>query len=349
MVRHRSLADFGEIETLVRRERPRHVYYSAGRYERPDAGRMDAKGWQGSDLIFDLDADHLPGIDPREATYAEMLSACKAELTALLTFLEHDFAFEDITVVFSGSRGYHVHVRDPSVYKLDREARREIVDYILGASIEVETIIEREAVVGTGRRTPVAQRRLQPGVGWSGRVHGELVALTEEIRALDRTEAIARLQGFDGIGAQRAERITDIMANNGAEIRSGNIDLHPAFLHLVAAVAARTVDRQSAAIDEPVTTDTHRLIRLPGSLHGGSGLRVREIPRPDVEAFEPLVDAIPETFRGQSIEIDVHEPIEVELGGTAKSLEAGNHRVPEYVGIFLMASGHALKAPERAT
>ena len=35
---------------------------------------------------------------------------------------------------------------------------------------------------------------------------------------------------------------------------------------------------RAAQADEPVTTDVKRLIRHPGSLHGGSGMRVVPIP-----------------------------------------------------------------------
>jgi DNA primase small subunit len=61
MIRHQSLLDLGDLGGFLSREAPRHVYFSAARYGDPGAGTMDAKGWRGADLVFDLDADHLPG------------------------------------------------------------------------------------------------------------------------------------------------------------------------------------------------------------------------------------------------------------------------------------------------
>src|SRR6056297_2083024 len=84
MVRHQSLLELGEVGDFLRRERPRHVYFSAGRYDDPGADDMDAKGWRGADLVFDIDADHLDGVDPQRDPYAEMLAAGKAELVDLL-------------------------------------------------------------------------------------------------------------------------------------------------------------------------------------------------------------------------------------------------------------------------
>ena len=124
MVRHRSLLDLGDIEDFLARKQPRHVYFSAGRYDDPSASSMGEKGWRSSDLVFDLDADHLPSVVLGEDSYAEMLAKCKDALLRLLDFLEDDFGFEDLTVVFSGGRGYHVHVRDERIRGLERDARR---------------------------------------------------------------------------------------------------------------------------------------------------------------------------------------------------------------------------------
>ena len=42
---------------------------------------------------------------------------------------------------FSGHTGFHIHVRDPSLMGLDSNARREIVSYIRGEGLEVNTIL----------------------------------------------------------------------------------------------------------------------------------------------------------------------------------------------------------------
>ncbi|MFB6198534.1 MAG: DNA primase small subunit domain-containing protein, partial [Halobacteriaceae archaeon] len=159
MVHHRSLYDLGTLDAFLERERPRHVYYSAGRYDAPGAGTMSAKGWQNSDLVFDLDADHLPTVTPGEDDYDEMLRQCKEQLLRLIDFLEDDFGFEDLSIVFSGGRGYHVHVRDDDVLSLESEQRREIVDYIRGTGIEIDALVETEMVGGSAGRTSPAPKR----------------------------------------------------------------------------------------------------------------------------------------------------------------------------------------------
>ncbi|SFS06066.1 DNA primase small subunit [Halomicrobium zhouii] len=343
MVRHRSLLDLGEIGDFLERKRPRHVYFSAGRYQDPSAPSMDEKTWLSSDLVFDLDADHLPAVELGEDSYAEMLEKCKDALLCLLDFLENDFGFDDLTVVFSGGRGYHVHVRDEGIQQLSRDSRREIVDYVRAVGLEPDGIQTKEIRPGN----TAASRVLQTEGGWGQRVHDSLLAFVGELEAMDEEAALEELQELDGIGEGRAKTVYGAIQANREAIESGNLEAGGVGIRtLVETLLDQVVEEDIAPIDEPVTTDTNRLIRLPGSLHGGSGLAVQRIDRDSIEEFDPLVDAVPETFTGHEIAVEIDEDVEVELGGDTFTFQAGARSVPEHVGIFLMARGQAEKGPE---
>ena len=307
---------------------------------------MTDKDWQCSDLVFDLDADHLPRVTLGEDSYAEMLAMCKDALCRLLDFLEDDFGFEDIEVVFSGGRGYHVHVRDDAVVHLEREHRREIVDYVRGIGLEFDALIEREPVAGLGRKTPTARKTIRTEGGWSGRIHDHVLTYLDEVLAMDEDQARERLTQFEGIGDGKAEAILTAARTNRDEIAAGNVTVHTAISQLAERFATRTVERDNAPIDEPVTTDTNRLIRLPGSLHGGSALETRRIRRDDIDDFDPLVDAVPETFTKHDVRVAVTQGGDVELGGDIFTVSEGEQSLPEYVAMFLMARGRAEKEKE---
>ena len=342
MIRHRSLYDLGDLDTFFADTAPRHAYFSAARYDDPGASTMGKKGWRSADLVFDLDADHLPGVDPETTSYREMLAACKDALERLLAFLEDDFAFDDLTVVFSGGRGYHVHVRDEAVRELDSEARREVVDYVRAIDLDAEGLIRTVSDRGTTKRV------LRTEGGWGARVHEALVAYADNLREMDEEAARSRLTELDGIGEGRAETILGAFERNPDAVREGNVEAGgPGVRRLVSALAARVTATETAPIDEPVTTDTRRLIRLPGTLHGGSGLVVTPIDRDDVAAFDPLCDAVPDRFVGRDIRIVCETDRTVELNGTRLSVAPGETAVPEFAGIFLMARGDARKAPEQ--
>ena len=339
-VRHKSLLDLGELSDFLARERPRHVYFSAGRYQNPSASTMSGKSWRSSDLIFDLDADHLPAAEPDD-TYAEMLAKCKDALLRLLDFLEDDFGFEDLTVVFSGGRGYHVHVRDGGIQGLERDARREIVDYVRGIGLDPEQLIRKEM------RGNVTARVLPTDGGWGRRVHRKLLAFVDDIESVDEETALARLQELDGIGEGRAKTIHGAIRKNRQAIEEGNMEAGGVGIRtLVDSLVGEVVEADNAPIDEPVTTDTNRLIRLPGSIHGGSGLAVKRLDRGTLDAFDPLVDAVPETFRSHEITVEVTDGGRVELDGDSFTLEEREVTVPESLGVFLMCRGRAEKGQE---
>ncbi|RQG95851.1 DNA primase small subunit PriS [Natrarchaeobius chitinivorans] len=346
MVRHRSLLELGDLSEFLVRKRPRHVYFSAGRFRDPGASSMSAKDWQSADLVFDLDADHLPSVTLGEDSYGEMLAKCKDALLRLLEFLEDDFAFEELEVVFSGGRGYHVHVRDDDVRHLEREHRREIVDYVRGIGLDFEELIDTETVAGLGRKTPTERRLLRTGGGWGARTHTHFMSFVDELLELEEAAALERLQEFDGIGEGKAQATLNAARNNRDGLEAGNVTVHTAVAQLAERFATKAVERDGAPIDEPVTTDTNRLIRLPGSLHGGSGLETVRLERDEIDDFDPLVDAVPETFRGQEIAVDVTDGGEIELGGDIFTVPEGDQSVQEYVGVFLMARGRAEKEKE---
>ncbi|MDB9248697.1 DNA primase small subunit PriS [Halorubrum ezzemoulense] len=342
MVRHQSLYDLGDVDTFFADNAPRHAYFSAARYDDPGATTMGQKGWRNADLVFDLDADHLPGVDPETTSYPEMLAACKDALVRLLDFIDDDFAFEDVTVVFSGGRGYHVHVRDESVRELDSEARREIVDYVRAIDLDSDGLIRTVSDRGTTKRV------LRTEGGWGARVHDALVEYADDLREMGDEAARERLMELDGIGEGRAETIRGAFDRNPTAVREGNVEAGgPGVRRLVSALAARVAATDAAPIDEPVTTDTRRLIRLPGTLHGGSALVVTPLDRDELADFDPLRDAVPDRFVGREIRIETDADRTVELNGERVRVESGRSTVPEFAGAFLMARGEARKAPER--
>jgi DNA primase small subunit len=349
MVRHQSWLDVaggGSLVDFLTRQQPRHVYYSAGRYRDPGADRMSEKGWRAADLVFDLDADHLPGVDAASDSYADMLRTCKDALRRLLDFIERDFGFEDVEVVFSGGRGYHVHVRDEGVLELGRDQRNEIVEYVRGPDIEFGDIVRTETVDGIGLKNPTQKRTLPTDGGWGGRVHRHLMDLVDEVRELPQEEALARLQAFPNVGEGKASAIHRAATESYDQLAGGNVDVHPAVVSLAKQLFEQALEADGAPIDEPVTTDINRLIRLPGSLHGGTGLVVTPIERDGIDAFDPLDDAVPEPFLDHEIRVAVTEPGHAEFRGDTFTLEEGECQLQEALGVFLMARGRARKVAE---
>ena len=96
---------------------------------------------------------------------------------------------------------------------------------------------------------------------------------------------------------------------------------------------------RAALADEPVTTDTKRLIRMPTSLHGGSGMRVQPLELRDLHDFEPLVDAV--VFSMRDVRVDLSHAVTIPMLGSTYELQKGINTVPEAVAVFLCCRGMA--------
>ncbi|MDY6764950.1 MAG: DNA primase catalytic subunit PriS, partial [Halobacteria archaeon] len=331
MVRHKSLLDLGSLDTWLADTKPRHVYYSSAIYSRPDVPNMGEKGWLGADLIFDLDADHLEGVSPDDP-YPEMLEKCKQSLMVLLDFLENDLGFGDLEIAFSGGRGYHVHVHDEEVQNLDSQSRREIVDYVQGIGFQPELAFSGETVGGEhGRKSPVEVRKLNEGA-WSKRIRDYILDFGDELTRIDEEEAVERLKGFENVGDKKARKILGVFRDKRDAIESGNLDVVGGLRGFWDALIEQAVSERHAETDEPVTTDTKRLIRLPGSLHGGTGLRVTSIERDDLSDFKPLEDAV--VFSDHEVDVISDGSNEINVGGRTFNIVEGENNLPEYAAIF---------------
>jgi DNA primase small subunit len=108
-------------------------------------------------------------------------------------------------------------------------------------------------------------------------------------------------------------------------------------LNRIATVAIKEI---VCNIDERVTIDTKRLIRYPNSLHGKSGLVARSLSYADLEAFNPLRDAV--VFKGGTIKVYVKDIPRIRLGEEEIGpLKDAVVVVPKAIGIYLLCRGAA--------
>ncbi len=98
--------------------------------------------------------------------------------------------------------------------------------------------------------------------------------------------------------------------------------------------------------DEPVTSDIKRLIRMPSSLHGKTGLQVIPLTRDAIDEFRPLRDAVPRVWTDDLVHVNLKNKISLEIRDQVFNLAPGVNDVPQYLAIFLAARGLATLVPE---
>ncbi|HLE98161.1 MAG TPA: DNA primase small subunit PriS [Candidatus Thermoplasmatota archaeon] len=353
--RHMAMRSREELHEHVVRTGPWHCYYSTAYYEDPAGPTMKDKGWLGADLIFDLDADHLKGAETM--SFEAQLDAVKTQTRRLLDeFLLPDFGFDpaNVRVVFSGGRGYHIHVDDPRVLRLGSAERREIVDYVSPPRDVLEDLLARmrtshaytkDQFTRKPERDVLIPRVDEPG--WRGRSTRYVVRFLEELATMPREAALARLQEIDGVGPKKAEDILDdLTPERIARTAEGRLEAIPGVRRHLKVLEAALLDQvirfAPGETDEPVTADIKRLIRLPGSLHGKSGLRVTPIPLDALPSFEPLRDAVA-LPTDRTVKVVVAPGAgDVRLGGERVSTQPGPQELPVAHAAFLVLRRKAL-------
>lgn len=351
MLRHLGFSRREDFEGLLAERGPSHAYYSTAFYKDPQAPTMAEKGWLGAELIFDLDADHVPGAE--KLPFPQQLIRVKEHFLRLVNeFIRGDFGFseKELLLTFSGGRGYHCHVLNERALELSSQERREIVDFITGTGLDAGRFL-REEVVGTrGRNSPFerAVTRLRVSAetdpAWGGRLNRALVRYLAKLKEAPDETILQTVRALPGIGAKRADQaLLDLRALDLDRVRQTYLDQSDILRKLVPTVLANEIiPLAKGETDEPVTSDTKRLIRLPGSLHGKSGLKVVALRLDEVEAFDPLVEAV--AFGTEPVRLNVAKPIEIPLAGNSIRLDPGPATVPESHAVYAVARGAAAPA-----
>jgi DNA primase small subunit len=351
MIRPIGFRDDDALCAWLKDRVPANAYYSTAYYKDPTVDHRD-KVWQGADLIFDLDADHVRGADEamKSGGYAAQLALVKKDFIRLLDFLTTDFGYDpkEISIVFSGARGYHAHIRDPRVIRLGSRERREIVDYITAHGLDTRTVL-REVPVGNGLK----RRELVDEPGWGHRLHAAHGDLLRLLAGMDPPTALAyvfeilRPESYAGTDEKLRARVTRVLKFIRETPRlqeladSGTLDILPdqmvpIYLSLLTAYRKISVEGET---DEPVTSDTKRIIRLPGSLHGKSGLACTALDFDRLAEFDPLIEAVPAAFRDDLIKVEVARPMSSTLRGQPFDLKPGPAELPEFAVVFFALRG----------
>lgn len=354
MQRHTSFGTQDELRRFLISQVPRHSYYSTAYYRRPGAPTMDEKEWLGAELIFDLDADHLEGAG--DMTYDGMMSRIRGEMVTLVdSFLMGDLGFreESIQICFSGGRGYHAHVTQDDVLTLGTHERRELVDYITCSGMNIDWIfpvdhrlVGSAVVAGQTRRNIAEIRRIpsEDSGGWRLRMRRGLMEVVEDVCTMEPAALKRAYPSIKGSGNSSLLNLQGrlIPVRDSLFEKDDMSLLNKRDQELLVKIMKEDKSRMMAGeVDKPVTPDIKRLIRLPGSVHGKTGLRVSTLTRDELGDYEPLTQAVPDVYTDEPVKVTMRRPYALHMKDQRFDLAAGETEVPEYAAIFLIGRGEA--------
>ena len=351
-LRHKSFRSENELRQFLSERAMHSCFYSTAYWKKPYELKMDDKVWQGADLIFDLDGDHLPGVTDRD--FPAMLNVIQEQAHGLWNdFLQPEFGFDEqfLQVTFSGHRGFHLHYRDPSLFHLDSEARRELVSHIRGEGVDVQGGLTRFSDDSAN--------------GWTKRIREQIPSLIDKLVDIaQEAEGSAKImkdlhlglkenlqrEGKPGKGPASIKKLADMFLHEERKnsVSHGQISrlgsLQGLFLDLVKSDASIVLGA-AGETDEVVTIDVRRQIRWPTSLHGKTGMRVTEFPlqRLDNDSSNPF-DALSEAFvfgsdKSVTVEIVVDDAV-LRFGNESYDVSNGDQLfVSESAATFLSLKG----------
>lgn len=264
--RHLSFANTSEFRKYLLTNTPFFVSHSISYYEFPSATPIVRKKWIEADLVFDLDLHS----DEKFGAY-KLLPQIKLDLERLVKdFLINDFGCKELLLVFSGNRGYHVHVRDPQYRKLGSIERRELIDYVMGTALNYKDFFsynDKKQLLGPSPDEG----------GYRGKLARATISLLENSPAkLSRVFSNTHSRDFF---------ISGIKEGNWSRTSLKLDDLLEKLKTLSSGLSVGSVDT-----DAGVTSDLSKLIRVPNTIHGETGFIAKIID--NLDSFDPLKEAL---------------------------------------------------------
>lgn len=270
--RYNRFQSVERLEVYLKRRYPYAAYSSISYYKVPEK----REGYEKAELVFDLDAKDLPvkSCCPDGKVCEICLARAKDLVLDFKDIVEDNLALRDVHYVYSG-RGYHIRILDEDLMGIGDTERAFILDYLRGNIVledQEKTRRGRDPTAYTGGYAGIFPRRFKDILRYMGPEDLTSLGLGPR-RAADLLAARARL-----LAGER--RWKDIEGDLEKILKKETKD----FLTKVSTLIAGNLDAK-------VTVDVKRILRLPSSLHSKVSMRCVEIR--DLEAFDPLRDAVP--------------------------------------------------------
>lgn len=366
--RHLSFNSIEDFNKYLKTIAPFYISYSTSYFTFPDRRPMENKVWEGSDIVYEFDADDfdLPCHDRHNTwecknenckewgygnkdfclkcnsptkitqwTCDECLNKAKEDTLRLIKFLEKEFKLDPSTFIisFSGSKGYHVRITDRQIISLSKSARLQMMNYILANDLNLERLgIFKE-------KTVLKVPSLNKTYGWAKKI---LTGVQDVIKNHTEKQLIDEFK----ISPKKAKIIINtredilnkLYHNNILSINFNNSEKF--FQDLI----TKIIEKNRLKIDPQSSSDIYKIMRVPDTIHAGSGFLSTYIKNiEDLKNFDAF--KTPVVLKSESLKkIKLKKPTPKfrllddfygpYIPGDVKTL-------PEHVSIFLVLKGVA--------
>ncbi|MHA1480282.1 MAG: DNA primase small subunit domain-containing protein [Candidatus Thorarchaeota archaeon] len=357
---------------------PHSIYHSSAFYRIPVARNMSEKDWQGAELIFDIDADHLDSSCAKKhdswkcknpecnnvGMGAHPDKCPKCDSTDSNSGNTKNYGFMQIKWIcdncLEDAKKNTLKLYDKflvSHFGIDPEMMQ--LNYSGHRGYHVRVRAPHLFNLDTRARLAIAQYVTGMGLSSSITTDGRLSIVPTgdltnwQLPSVARKVADAMIEFIENIDAyQGGERWVNPLKTNRESALDGLSRNPPLLSGKVKKVgskswqdiATKATLLYSSDIDMPVTHDIHRVIRLIGSLNGKTGFTVNHITRDELDDFDPFDDAL--VFTGGTLKVFIHgrsmKVPEFRIGEeTFGPYMQEMAELPKSAAIFLMCKGMA--------
>jgi DNA primase small subunit len=360
--RHLSFASFNELNDFLRTEVPFYISFSGAYYQFPGRRPVSAKGFKAADLFYEFDADDIETDCKEDHDHWQcqcgregngVLESCpecgrkvkviqwvcpdclnetKKQSFELMELIDQDLGLMDkgaLSINFSGHKGYHIHLRQQAVKGLSKEARIEIVDYLSGHGLSLQ---------GLGFFKS-AKKWVCPKAGQS---FGLSARLLKRLKEFFTDVDVDELAVVAGIPFSHAKRMLVKREQMLASIESGVLfQLERKTDAFWQNILEHLVDNLKLNLDRQTSIDLVKILRLPETLHGGTGLKAANVSFDALKAHDPLKETL--VFNEGEQEVFVKKAPKFYLAGQwFGPFENETVVLPLGVAVYLLAKKAAL-------
>jgi DNA primase small subunit len=277
-----------ELQDFILNTIPRSMYVGAVYNEGPNSKinkSIHNVDWIKRELIFDLDLTEYDDVRPCSCKGKSMVCDQCWELIKTAAYwindtLINDFGIneEKITWVFSGRRGVHAWITEDESAYLDNEQRSAIIDYL--------TLFK-----GTGSEARLISDPVEYPVNLRVRINTHVYVpffqecSIQQLLNIGFTEERGNfiMEQRDRLGVNQSFLSKYVFIDKMVKEKF-NIDNYPSRYQ----IEERIILQWGPRIDAAVSKDMRRILRLPGSIHGDTGKRVKVLDKDELEYFSPI-------------------------------------------------------------